>query len=493
MSQQFITKYPKKLEFLLGSKARFKVLYGGRGSGKSYSIALALIQRALYEPLNILCARDLGKSIIYSVHQLLSDIISHHKLDAFFDITQYTIKSVAGATFIFTGLRSNPHEIKSLEGIDICWIEEATKVPEKSWEMLVETIRNKGSEIWISFNPDLKDDPVYVRYVENAKNLAASGIAIISELVNYHDNPFFYETQLPKSMEYDKKFRPDIYNCKWLGNVKKESDALIFRGKYIIDDFDTPPLKKLFEERYFYGLDFGFNPDPLAMTRSFIYNNCLYIDQELYQVGLDLKDIPDFLDQMPEVRDWLIKADCARPDIISMLNDEGFTVEGASKTWEMKDKPRGANEQQYIKAGIEYLCDFEKIIIHTRCTNTADEFGCYSKKIDKITDKILPIIEDKYNHCLTGDSLVKTDKGNFPIKDLVGKEGKVYCYNEDKKEITMSTFKDVRMTSESEEILELELENGKTIRATADHLFYTSNGWKRLIEIDPNIDMVLDF
>jgi len=414
MQSQLNWDFPEKLDFLLQEKARFKILYGGRGSGKSYNIAQALICKALYQPLTIVCSRNLQKSIKDSVHKLLKGIIYRKELGKYFEVTNHEIRSVAGAQFIFANLSANPDELKSLEDADIWWIEEAAKVPDVSIEALINTVRKKGSEIWFSFNPDLKDDPVYKRYVEGAKDMLIDGISIISKLVNFYDNPYFYGTELVKQMESDRKRRPDVYNNIWLGNVKKESEALVFKGKYEIQNFETPPLNKIKDQMYYYGADWGFSPDPCVLIRCFITEKdderILWIDQEIYEIELSLNSIALKFAEMPDVRNWKIKADSARPDIIDLLRRCGYNIEGAGKTWNLgkerslkAENTNDANKQTFIKAGIEYMLDFDKIIIHERCRNTTIEFGSYSKKIVPKTGEILPILEDKYNHCI--DSL----------------------------------------------------------------------------------------
>src|ERR1035441_4851613 len=149
---------PPKLDFL-SHPARFKVLWGGRGGIKSWGVARALIQKAYSSPLRILCARELQLSIQESVHHLLETQIHLMGLDPFFTVQQTSITSSAGAEFIFSGIKSNPTKIKSMEGIDICWVEEAEKVSRTSWEILIPTIRAAGSEIWVTFNPDEETDP----------------------------------------------------------------------------------------------------------------------------------------------------------------------------------------------------------------------------------------------------------------------------------------------------------------------------------------------
>jgi phage terminase large subunit len=423
--------FPEKLDFLLQEKARFKILYGGRGSGKSYNIAQALVLKAIYQSLTIVCSRNLQKSIKDSVHKLLKGIILKKDLGKYFEITNHEIRSIAGAQFIFANLSSNPDELKSLEDADIWWIEEAAKVPEASIEALVNTIRKPGSEIWFSFNPDLKDDPVYARYVTGAKEMHEDGIKIIAKLVNYYDNPYFWESELVKQMEADKRRRPDVYNNVWLGNVKKESEALVFKGRYEVQNFETPVLKKISGNRFYYGADWGFSPDPTVLLRCFITEDqrgrILWIDQEIYEIELGLNSIALKFSEMEGSRFWKIKADSARPDIIDLLKRCGYNIEGAIKTWNLEKEramgksTNGADKQTFIKAGIDYLLDFDNIIIHERCKNTIVEFGSYSKKIDKKTGEILPILEDDNNHCI--DSL------RYALSDEI-KLGKTINYNE---------------------------------------------------------------
>ena len=189
---------PKPLMFLLNSEKRYKVAYGGRGSGKSYGYADACLLKALQKKIRVLCARQLQTSIKDSVHKLLCDRISAHGLDEWFEITQQAIRCKNGSEFIFKGIQNNVQEIKSMEGIDICWVEEAQSVSEESWEILIPTIRKEGSEIWVSFNPDREEDSTYQRFVVNPPRDCKS------VLINYMDNPWFPEV-LRREMEYCKE------------------------------------------------------------------------------------------------------------------------------------------------------------------------------------------------------------------------------------------------------------------------------------------------
>ena len=167
MSQQ-IAQFPSKLEFLF-DQHRYKVAYGGRGSSKSWSFARALIIQAANRPLRILCAREIQKSIKQSVHQLLSDQIQALGLGSFFEVLEAEIRGMNGSSFSFAGLATNTVEsIKSFEGVDIVWVEEAQTVSKRSWDILIPTIRKENSEIWISFNPDVDTDDTYQRFVDES-------------------------------------------------------------------------------------------------------------------------------------------------------------------------------------------------------------------------------------------------------------------------------------------------------------------------------------
>lgn len=215
-------------------------------SGKSYAFADCCIIKSLEKPIRILCARQLQNSIRDSVHKLLCDRIEALKLNSYFYITRESIKGLNGSEFIFKGIQNNVNEIKSMEGIDICWIEEAQAVSNESWEILIPTIRKEDSEIWISFNPDREDDSTYKKFVKNPPENCKS------VLLNYTDNPYFPDV-LKKEMEYCKKVDFEKYEHIWLGKTILQTEAQIFRGKYELKDFETRE-----EERFFFGADWGF-------------------------------------------------------------------------------------------------------------------------------------------------------------------------------------------------------------------------------------------
>lgn len=189
---------------------RYKVAYGGRGSGKSWSIAQILVVQAYKEKTRILCAREIQRSISDSVIQLLSDTIDRMGLTAFFDVQKTQITGRNGSRFIFEGLRANITKIKSMEGVNRVWVEEAESVSATSWETLIPTIRAKGSEIWVSFNPRDELDDTYQRFVLNPPP-----DSYVTK-VNYSDNPWFPE-ELEKERTHLQNLDRDLYRHIWEG------------------------------------------------------------------------------------------------------------------------------------------------------------------------------------------------------------------------------------------------------------------------------------
>lgn len=229
---------PDKLEPFLKPN-RYKIAYGGRGSAKSWTIAQLLVMRAYQSTTRILCAREVQKSIAASSHQLLSDTIYRMGLESFFDIQTTTIKAVNGSSFLFEGLKHNISKIKSMEGIDIVWAEEAEAVSFTSWETLMPTVRKPGSEIWVSFNPRDEMDDTYQRFVvEPPKNAVVVNI-------NWPDNPWFPdELRNEKDALYAKS--EQLGNWIWGGQPIANHDgaywAKFLRQDQIKDFYIEPTI-----------------------------------------------------------------------------------------------------------------------------------------------------------------------------------------------------------------------------------------------------------
>lgn len=220
-----VLRVPLAFKELVTEKRRFKIYYGGRGGAKSWAFARALISKAYKEKLRILCARELQTSIRDSVHKLLSDQIEEMELSRYFDITERAIRGINGSEFLFKGLKHNIAEIKSLEGIDLCWVEEAQNVSKTSWDLLLPTVlRTEDPEVWISFNPSLDTDETYKRFV-----LQADARMLVKK-VGWQDNPW-----LPAGLQEEKESlavkSPDAYLNIWEGHCKQTLEGAVYANE----------------------------------------------------------------------------------------------------------------------------------------------------------------------------------------------------------------------------------------------------------------------
>jgi phage terminase large subunit len=216
-------EFPEKLGVLFEPK-RYKILWGGRGGAKSWGAARALLLLGKQKPLRILCAREIQHSIQESVHQLLKDQIIALNLQGHYDVLNTEIRGKNGTLIVFAGLKHNINNIKSKEGLDIVWVEEAQTVSKASWETLIPTIRAEGSEIWVTFNPELDTDETYKRFVLNPPRDAV----VIK--VNYDDNKWF-PSVLRQEMEELKERDFDAYLTIWEGHCKAVLDGAIYANE----------------------------------------------------------------------------------------------------------------------------------------------------------------------------------------------------------------------------------------------------------------------
>ena len=215
-------RFPAKLKCLfVPEKSRYRILYGGRGGSKSWNIARALLLKGCEQSIRVLCAREFQTSIKDSVHKLLCDQIYRLELEAHYEITQTTIRGINGTEFIFVGVKNNTNNVKSIEGIDICWVEEAQSVSPNSWNVLVPTIRKADSEIWISFNPELPTDETWKRFVLNPPENS------VVQKINWNDNPWF-----PEVLDLERRALQgrdiEAYNNVWEGIPRQTVDGAIF-------------------------------------------------------------------------------------------------------------------------------------------------------------------------------------------------------------------------------------------------------------------------
>lgn len=356
--------------------ARYKGAHGGRGSGKSHFFAgYAVALMASRQGFRLVCVREVQNSIKDSVKQLIEDKIADLGLSSFFTITDQEIRGRNGSLCIFRGLQNHTAaSIKSLEGFDVAWIEEAQTISQMSLDLLTPTIRKPGSELWFSWNPVSETDPVDVLLRGQPPDNA-----VVIE-ANWNDNPYFPEA-LREDMERDRERNPDKYAHVWGGKYQSLSEARIFRNWRVAE---LPVPDRII---WYGGVDFGFANDPTAALRACMPNDrTLYVDHEAFEVGVPTDALPVFLARVPELHKWPINADSARPETIDYLQRHGFP------------RMRGARKGKgSVEDGISFLQGLD-LVIHPRCVNLIRELGSYAYEIDKRTGQILPVPEDANNH-----------------------------------------------------------------------------------------------
>ncbi|MFE0757182.1 PBSX family phage terminase large subunit [Inquilinus sp. NPDC058860] len=278
---------------------------------------------------------------------------------------------------IFQGMQNHTAEsIKSLEGYDIAWVEEAQSLSKRSLELLRPTIRKPESELWFSWNPTRPDDPVDQLFRAGAKPPRTTLIE-----ANWMANPHFPKV-LKAEMEWDRERDPDKYQHVWLGGYQRSSEARVFRN-WRVEPFETPA-----KARFLFGADWGFARDPTVLVRCFLVGRTLHVDHEAYRVGCEIDRTPALFDTVPAARDWPIVADGARPETISYMQRYGFP--------RLRAAAKGAGS---VKEGVEFLksCD---ILVHPRCRHLIDELALYSWRTDPRTGDVLPELEDRENHAI---------------------------------------------------------------------------------------------
>jgi phage terminase large subunit len=358
--------------------ARYKGAHGGRGSGKSHFFAGLLVERCMLEPgLRAACVREVQKSLKNSVKLLVEDKIREFGVAGQFEILDSEIRTPGGGVIIFQGMQNHTADsIKSLEGFDVCWVEEAQSLSQRSLDMLRPTFRKPGSELWFSWNPAKPTDPVdaFLRGEH-----PPTGAVVVE--ANWSDNPWLPD-ELRGDLEDDRQRDPDKFEHVWGGGYEQASAARVFKN-WEVREFETPESAILR-----FGGDWGFAVDPTVLVRCWVDGRTLYVDHEAWQVGCEIDKTPALFDTVPGSRKWTIRADSARPETVSYMRRNGFP--------RIVPAIKGPGS---LEDGIEFLRAFD-IVVHPRCAHVADELRTYSYKTDPHTGEILPVLEDKNNHTI---------------------------------------------------------------------------------------------
>ena len=370
---------------------RYKAFHGGRGSGKSHSVASALVIKGAEKPIRWLCTREIQKSIDASVKQLLEDKIKAHNLAHLYRTTTKHIHGTNGTIFHFSGMKNNPDAIKSMEGLDGAWYEEADKCSTASLRLLTPTLRKEGSELWFTWNRRLTTDPVDELFLGGTPPPNS-----LIEQVNYRDNPWFPD-ELRAEMEWMKERNYELYLHIWDGQPIQHTKAAVFQN-WRVEDIDIP---KGATPRF--GADWGYSIDPTVLIKVYRLGKTLYIAEEVSATKCEIDDIPALFCGDDKRGRWLnpkkhkgikdadkytIVADSSRPETISRLR----------RVYDLK--VRGAKKgNDSIYEGIRFLQSHD-IIVNPNCPLTIFEMSKYRFKLDPLTGDVLPELEDKNNHTI---------------------------------------------------------------------------------------------
>ena len=374
-------KTAEVFEPLLAS-ARYKGAKGGRGSGKSHFFADCWIDENIRAPLDFVCLREVQKDLKFSVKRLLELKIEAFNAGVYFEVQdrQILAKEIGGANkgvTIFEGMQNHTADsIKSLERFKRAWFEEAHRASQRSLDLLRPTIREDDSELWFSWNPEHATDPIDVLLCGEAKPPRSVVVH-----ATYADNPWL-TSSLREEMEYDRGRDPDKYAHIWLGEYQRHSESRVFKN-WRIEEFDTSR-----DALFRLGADWGFSVDPTVLVRCYIEGRKLYVDHEAYMVGCEIVNIPDLFARVPDSHKWFITADSARPETISYMKKHGYPKINAAI--------KGGKS---LEEGGEFLQSFD-VVVHPRCKHLIDELTLYSYEVDKLTNMVLPKLQDKDNHVI---------------------------------------------------------------------------------------------
>jgi phage terminase large subunit len=388
--------------------ARYKGIKGGRAGAKSHLVAELAVEEMVADPtLRFVCIREVQRSLRFSAKSLVEQKIRQMGVAHLFDILTTEIRRKGGpGIMIFEGMQDHTADsLKSLEGFQRAWVEEAQSISQRSLDLLLPTIRSPGSEIWFTWNPDQPDDPVDVLFQQLEEDDPEQARHVLIH-ANYTDNPWC-PPEMVAEAERMRRVDIDAYAHIWLGQYNVKSQAQVLHGKCRVEDFAPQPGW----QGPYHGNDHGFAQDPTTLVRVWIGphpshgKHCLYVERESYAVELSIdaratrweRDVPGFAR-------YVVRADSAEPGTIDYLKRHGVPkIEGVKK-W-----------QGSVEDGIAHLRQYDAIIIHPNCPHAIEESRLYRYKVDKKTGDILPDIEDKHNHIW--------DAVRYALAPLIHKQG----------------------------------------------------------------------
>lgn len=447
---------PEKAGFLL-SKKRYKVLFGGRGSGKSHSIARVLLAMGVSKKHRILCCREIQKSIKFSVHQLLRDTITALGLDHFYTVLETEIRGANGTQFLFSGLADQTVDsIKSFENVSVCWVEEAQTISRRSLDILSPTIRAEGSEIWLSFNPELESDIVYKRFVATPREDTEA------VEMNWRDNPWFSQV-LENERKECQRNAPEDYDTIWEGKCRPTVVGAIYsnevRALQEQGRFRPVPYDPMLQVHTIWDLGWAD-----SMTISFVQRAASEVRVIDYIEG-SFRTLEDYVKDIKTRRwnwgyDWIPHDGRARDFKSGMSTEEML-------------RKLGRNPMIVPQIGVEEGIKATRLVLprmwldSEKCGPVLEHLKRYRRTINAQTNMPGAPLHDEHSHCLTGDTLVTTPTGLVRIDRVV--PGDLVSTPNGGCVVTAVMWR------ESSDLVELEF-YGSAVVCTADHPIVTSRG-----------------
>ena len=387
-------KIPEKLAPLYQPR-RYKVMRGGRGGGKSHTVAQVLLDMGARRPLRILCAREIQKSMRDSVHRLLRDYIVKMGLTAYYEVLDTEIRGINGTLFLFSGLQAHTVDsIKSFEGIDIVWIEEGQSIAKKSLDILIPTIRKDGSEIWITMNPDMETDEVYQRFV------ATPSDDTWCVEINWRDNPWFPFVLNQERIKAKRTMLPDDYAHIWEGRARRVAAGAIYRHE----------VEQLYLENR--ARDVPYDPTlPVHTVWDLGWNDAMVI--YMVQRGPQDVRIIDYIEDSHRTLDWYVAQLDKRPYRwgTDFLPHDGKTknLQTGKSTEQLlramgrksvRSQERAGDVEEGIKAArmVFPRCYFDQ----TKAARALECLKRYQRRIHSVTNEPMEPLHDEYSHGADG-------------------------------------------------------------------------------------------
>ena len=453
-------RFPKALKFLF-KPARYKVARGGRGSGKSWSFARAILFRCAKEQTRVLCTREIQKSIQQSVHQLLSDQIESMGMGELFTILNNEIRGVNGSQIFFSGLSDvTATALKSFEGVDIVWCEEAQAISAKSWKTLIPTIRKEGSEIWVTYNPELESDPTHQMFVVNPPE------DCVSVLMNWSDNPYFPEVLKAERLHAEKTMQSEEYRNVWEGECLPAVTGAIYFNEVAKAERESRirevPNDVMLKTHAVWDLGWNDSMSIILVQRS----------------ASELRIVDYIEDSHRTLADYAMQLKNMNVNWgVHYLPHDGFSKDyKTGKSAKEILEAMGCAVEQTPNMGIEEgikaaRMTFDRVYFDkTKANRLIECLKRYRRHINKQTNEAGSALHDEFSHgCLDGDTLIATARGLVPIRDVV-------IGDQVETPAGLARVTNSGMTKIASEIVEITTEDGRVLLATPDHPIFTTKG-----------------